>query len=242
MNLDLTGSLLTTRWNVVVRDEELSAWVEEVVAPYELSRDLLVVDSFASTSSSPIASSPSMTAASTPGFASPSTETAPRRSMEDRKRRRDTSGPSSTSPSSTSRSPSPDSIRHKNASDAAIAILQGGHSSTSTSSFLGSKSSTSNGAVRRPRSSYSTHRTSTCYSSSSSSLSSPISGSVTPGSPNTPPSAGPLTPDQNDTLAPPAWVGFTAEKKDAVKEKEIVLNGAASPVDFPVDSIRIAAW
>ncbi|KAI5479231.1 alternative cyclin Pcl12 [Pseudohyphozyma bogoriensis] len=63
-------------WNVVVRDEELSAWVHDVVAAYEADR-------------ANVAAPPPTTAAA---------PSSPRKSMEDRKRRRDSTSPHSAGP------------------------------------------------------------------------------------------------------------------------------------------------
>lgn len=84
------------RWNVVVRDEELTAWVKEVVEVYELEK----------------------------GVRSPAkcSAVAPRPTLEDRKRRRDQSRDSSSPSSSCSRGSSPEA-RHHRASHAAAALL-----------------------------------------------------------------------------------------------------------------------
>ncbi|KDE09624.1 hypothetical protein MVLG_00031 [Microbotryum lychnidis-dioicae p1A1 Lamole] len=150
-------------WNVVVRDEELAAWVTEVVEPYKVDRD----------------------AASSPVL---------RKTMEERKRRRDepASAPAHlpTPSPSVSRSPSPDFLRHRRASDAAIAMLHGANADVPSSSQRSTRQSRRS-RTRTPSycSSPSSSRGSSAYSSSTSS---PVSGATTPGSPITP--AGPLTP------------------------------------------------
>ncbi|POY70400.1 hypothetical protein BMF94_6681 [Rhodotorula taiwanensis] len=186
-------------WNVVVRDEELELWVQEVVGPYEAEREL--------------ARSLALAA-----------QEQQRRSMEDRKRRRDVQLP--TPSPSTSRSPSPSTLRHRNASDAAIALLRGhpSHSSiasSSSSSAYDSSASPSGSSTRSRRRSRTEYRTSSPYSRSSSRApstvcssyaTSPVSGHGhgihTPMSPCTP--AGPLTPEAaNDKAWPTAQDGCT---------------------------------
>ncbi|BGP12413.1 hypothetical protein JCM10213_001982 [Rhodosporidiobolus nylandii] len=170
-------------WNVVVRDEELEAWVAEIVAPYEAEKEL----------------SRSLAIA---------VQEQQRRTMEDRKRRRD-SRPPTPSPS-TSRSPSPNTLRHRRASDAAVALLRGSASalsspasSSSLHSAYESSASSSRSSRRRSRQEY---RNSSPYSRSSSRAPSTVCSSYacspafgrghginTPLSPCTP--AGPLTPE-----------------------------------------------
>ncbi|SCV68326.1 BQ2448_447 [Microbotryum intermedium] len=152
-------------WNVVVRDEELAAWVTEVVEPYKVERD----------------------AASAPVL---------RKTMEERKRRRDETPSAAALPtpsSSVSRSPSPDSLRHRRASDAAIAMLHGANAAVASSSQRSARHSRRS-RTRTPSycSSPSSSNSSRGSSAYSSSTSSPVSGATTPGSPITP--AGPLTP------------------------------------------------
>ena len=101
-------------WNVVVRDEELAAWVEEVVGEYNTLQEAV-----------------------------PAPVVAPR-SNEERKRRRNNStaspsslaSPSSSSSSSSLRSASPEErdTRHRRAADAALALLHGASPSDSTRS------------------------------------------------------------------------------------------------------------
>lgn len=137
--------------------------------------------------------------------------------MEDRKRRRAESS-TTASPvviASTSRSPSPETIRHRNAADAASALLRG-------AAPISTKP--------RPRSSYTSRPTS--YSSSSSAFSSPQSGATTPDSPTTPNSEGPLTPHSDvDALSSPpsSWTAY--EKK-----------GPKAITSASTDSIHIASW
>jgi hypothetical protein len=184
-------------WNVVVRDEELAQWVGDVVRPYEAAR----------------------------AAAAPTSLLATRKPAEDRKRRRDDPKTSSSS-SSVPRSPSPDELRHRRASDAAVALLHGDQSAPS--SYEASRT------ARRSRpstpDSYSSSSSSTRGSSSaSSSLSSPVSalsGFTTPGSPSTPVSAGPVTPEFSDDRAPPAWAAFGCTAK-------------ACP---PTGPIQVATW
>ena len=98
-------------WNVVVRDEELAAWVDEVVGEYNTMQEALVAPAVAT------------------------------RSNEERKRRRNNSSasPSLASPSSSSsslRSASPEErvTRHRRAADAALALLHGAASPETTRS------------------------------------------------------------------------------------------------------------
>ncbi|GAA6010152.1 hypothetical protein JCM11491_005365 [Sporobolomyces phaffii] len=187
-------------WNVVVRDEELAAWVEDVVTPYENERSLA-------------ASLASLAAAQQS-----------EKAAVERKRGREGSSPRLPTPAASptpSRSPSPDSIsRHRRASDAAVALLHGGnmptnapkprfHSSTAAfdstpSTSASSSPSRSSRRLRRPesRSSPYSGRDSSRSSSrapstvASSCASSPGFGHAglhTPASPLTP--AGPLTPE-----------------------------------------------
>ncbi|GAA5972754.1 hypothetical protein JCM11641_003005 [Rhodosporidiobolus odoratus] len=179
-------------WNVVVRDEELEAWVAEVVAPYEAEREL----------------SRSLAVAAQEQ----------RKSMEDRKRRRDVAPP--TPSPSTSRSPSPNTLRHRHASDAAVALLRGAPASFTSSASASSSihspcessSSSTRSSRRRCRPEY---RNSSPYSRSSSRAPSTVCSSFasspafgrdhginTPASPCTP--AGPLTPE---TAVKGAWPG-----------------------------------
>lgn len=191
-------------WNVVVRDEELAAWVEEVVTPYETERSLA-------------ASLASLAAAQQSD-----------KIVSERKRSRENSSPRLPTPAASptpSRSPSPDSIaRHRRASDAAVALLHGGNMPTSavkprfhpsTSAFDSTPStsascspSRSSRRLRRPesRSSPYSGRDSSRSSSrapstvASSCASSPAfsnAGLHTPASPCTP--AGPLTPESAPT-------------------------------------------
>ncbi|GAA6058562.1 hypothetical protein JCM10212_007001 [Sporobolomyces blumeae] len=204
-------------WNVVVRDEELAAWVEDVVAPYEAERDL----------------------AASLAAAAVAQQTA--KPVEERKRRRESSAPRLPTPAaspSPSRSPSPDSLaRHRRASDAAVALLHGGNMPTGATkprahpsmSTLDSTPSTSASTspsrcarrLRRPesRSSPYSARDSSRSSSrapstvSSSCASSPVFGHAgihTPSSPCTP--AGPLTPE---TTTKPTWPAATGSAKIA---------------------------
>ncbi|GAA5923063.1 uncharacterized protein JCM15063_003517 [Sporobolomyces koalae] len=198
-------------WNVVVRDEELAAWVEEIVTPYETERSLAA-------SLAPLAS------------AQPIDKVVP-----ERKRNREASSPRLPTPAASptrSRSPSPDSIaRHRRASDAAVALLHGGnmpinapkprfhpstaaYDSTPSTSASSSPSRTSR-RLRRPesRSSPYSGRDSSRSSSrapstvASSCASSPAFGHAglhTPASPCTP--AGPLTPESAPKSAWPATV------------------------------------
>ncbi|KPV78078.1 uncharacterized protein RHOBADRAFT_50591 [Rhodotorula graminis WP1] len=176
-------------WNVVVRDEELDGWIQDVVTPYEAERELAR------------------------SLAVAAQQQQQRKSLEDRKRRRD-SRPPTPSPS-TSRSPSPNTLRHRRASDAAVALLRGHPSSmtsTSTITSLSSScpspsSSTSSRSGRvRTRQEY---RNASPYSRSSSRAPSTVCSSYasspafghghsihTPLSPCTP--AGPLTPESAD--------------------------------------------
>ncbi|GAA5850697.1 hypothetical protein JCM5353_004645 [Sporobolomyces roseus] len=193
-------------WNVVVRDEELAAWVEDVVTPYETERSLA-------------ASLASLAAAQQSD-----------KVVSERKRSRDDSSPRLPTPAASptpSRSPSPDSIsRHRRASDAAVALLHGGNMPTSapkprfhpsTSAFdstpstsASSSPSRSSRRLRRPDSRSSPYDRDSSRSSSrapstvsSSCASSPAfsnAGLHTPGSPCTP--AGPLTPE---TATKSAW-------------------------------------
>ena len=138
-----------------------------------------------------------------------------RKSMEDRKRRRDTktaAPPSTTrrtSPSSIpgspshSRSPSPESLRHRRASDAALAILHGAQRShvsgmTSGPSRRGTRSGSRTPDYRSsPYSCSSRSAMSVNTSCSSSVTSSPQSSTAT-----TPASTGPNTPhDSNSPVA-----------------------------------------
>ncbi|KAM0755411.1 hypothetical protein T439DRAFT_320104 [Meredithblackwellia eburnea MCA 4105] len=204
-------------WNVVVRDEELLAWVHDIVEPFEAERR-----------GAPI-----------------------RKSMEDRRRRRDSVRQPSSSESesvtvvdqqqqqpvaSTSRSPSPCSnaeSRHRRASDAAVALLHGGSfpSSSSSNTTLNTTTTTttttssSSSRTRRSRTRTPESRPSPYYSSrpgstscsssscSSSTMSSPamscMSGITTPGTPGTPMSiGGPMTPESAapaSVVVVPGW-------------------------------------
>ncbi|GAA5899488.1 uncharacterized protein JCM6883_005238 [Sporobolomyces salmoneus] len=192
-------------WNVVVRDEELAAWVEDVVTPYETERSLA-------------ASLASLAAA----------QQSDKVVVSERKRSRENSSPRLPTPAaspSPSRSPSPDSIaRHRRASDAAVALLHGGNMPTgapkprfhpSTSAFdstpstsASSSPSRSSRRLRRPdsrcspysgrdSSRSSSRAPSTVASSCSSSPAFGNAGLHTPVSPCTP--AGPLTPESAPT-------------------------------------------
>ncbi|BGP28515.1 hypothetical protein JCM10296v2_000250 [Rhodotorula toruloides] len=176
-------------WNVVVRSEELDAWVQEVVAPYEAEKELAL----------------SLAKAA---------QQQQRRTMEDRKRRRDLDLQIPTPSSSTSRSPSPNTLRHRRASDAAIALLRGNPaamtsaSSSSSSSIYDATSSPASSSRSSRRRSRAEYRTASPYSRSSSRAPSTVCSSYatspalshgghginTPVSPCTP--AGPLTPEQ----------------------------------------------
>ncbi|CEQ38718.1 SPOSA6832_00185 [Sporobolomyces salmonicolor] len=153
-------------WNVVVRDEELAAWVEEVVVPYEAQRALAT----------------SLAAAA-------AAQQASRESMEDRKRRREPSLTDLPTPSpspSVSRSPSPDTLsRHRRASDAAVALL---HGSSMPAGTVGPRPNPPSTAAYDAAASTST-------SPSPSRMARPFGhrGMHTPNSPCTP--AGPLTPE-----------------------------------------------
>ncbi|GAA5843920.1 hypothetical protein JCM11251_002248 [Rhodosporidiobolus azoricus] len=184
-------------WNVVVRDEELEAWVQEVVAPYEAEREL----------------SRSLAAAAA---------TQQLQQREERKRRRDSRPPTPSSSRSRSRSPSPNTLRHRRASDAAVALLRGNpaamssSSSASLSSAYDSSASISSSSSRQSRRrSRQEYRTSSPYSRSSSRAPSTVCSSYasspafgqghginTPASPCTP--AGPLTPEMAPKSAWPA--------------------------------------
>ncbi|GAA5858737.1 hypothetical protein JCM8547_004965 [Rhodosporidiobolus lusitaniae] len=199
-------------WNVVVRDEELEAWVQEVVAPYEAEREL----------------ARSLAAAAA---AQQEQERSERKSMEDRKRRRD-SRPPTPSPS-TSRSPSPSTLRHRRASDAAVALLRGNPAamssmSSSTYSSYDSSSCSSRSSRRRSRPEY---RASSPYSRSSSRAPSTVCSSYasspafghghginTPQSPCTP--AGPLTPETAVKSSWPSQVPTLALGSAAAKLEE----------------------
>ncbi|GAA5862473.1 hypothetical protein JCM1840_004194 [Sporobolomyces johnsonii] len=190
-------------WNVVVRDEELAAWVEEVVVPYEAQREL-------ATSLAAVAAA----------------QQASRKSIEDRKRRRESSMTDLPTPSpspSVSRSPSPDTLsRHRRASDAAVALLHGSSmpagtvgprpNPPSTAAYdaapsTSTSSSPSRMTRRRSRSDFRSSPYSARDSSSRSSSRAPSTvcssctsspafghrGMHTPNSPCTP--AGPLTPE-----------------------------------------------
>lgn len=199
---------LPRRWNVVVRDEELTRWVHDVVDVYEAQRN-------ASTSTSAVHQSSA--APSSSSLAVP---------VDDRKRRRESTVISPPTPSS-SRSPSPEELRHRRASDAAVALLHGGHDPASYDSTLRTRR-------RRPQtpdrpSPYATCRTATS-SGSSSTLSSPLSGSTTPGSPHTPVSAGLLTPEHSDVLEPAVWGNYSyptpttkGDSKDVVAMMDVAL-------------------
>ncbi|KAM0793488.1 hypothetical protein ACM66B_000929 [Microbotryomycetes sp. NB124-2] len=160
-------------WNVVVRDEELSAWVADNVIPFEARRALQMQ--------------------------------APRKSMEDRKRRRDSAHLPSPSPSpSASRSPSPESVRHRRASDAAMAMLHGGDHAAAVAS----------GRIRRSRNRTPDHRSSpysaTCSresSCASSATASPMSSTTTPGS------TGPSTPHDSNSPVHSTSCAFTSKQK-----------------------------
>lgn len=76
---------------------------------------------------------------------------------------------------------------------------------------------------------YATCRTATS-SGSSSTLSSPLSGSTTPGSPHTPVSAGLLTPEHSDVLEPAVWGNYSyptpttkGDSKDVVAMMDVAL-------------------
>lgn len=162
------------RWNVVVREEELSAWVDEVVKPYESNRD--------------------------------ASSTAP-----ERKRRREASV-SQGSTSNSTRTPSPEDCRHRRASDAA-ALLLGRNNPKKERSSHGSSTSTPH-SMRSASTSPSSQPPSSC----SSHMCSPMSGLTTPGTPATPASTGPVTPDRAAEHLAPAWYCSTdAHAKDAVK-------------------------
>ncbi|GAA6054775.1 hypothetical protein JCM3770_000937 [Rhodotorula araucariae] len=202
-------------WNVVVRDEELEGWVQEVVTPYEAEREL--ARSLAT-----------------------AMQQQQRKSMEDRKRRRD-SRPPTPSPS-TSRSPSPSTIRQRRASDAAVALLRG-HPGAMTSSVYDSSSSSSRSSRVRSRQDYrnsspysrsSSRAPSTvCSSYASSPAFGHGHGVHTPASPCTP--AGPLTPEQADKascwpLPGPAHLGAGA----AAKLAAYAAMQQAQPIDSSV--------
>ncbi|GAA6040387.1 hypothetical protein JCM8097_007590 [Rhodosporidiobolus ruineniae] len=185
-------------WNVVVRDEELEAWVQEVVAPYEAEREL----------------SRSLAAAAA------AQQHQQRKSMEDRKRRRDSRMP--TPSPSTSRSPSPNTLRHRRASDAAVALLRGNPAMSSSSSSLSSLNDSSACSSRQSRRrSRIESRASSPYSRSSSRAPSTVCSSYasspsfghghginTPASPCTP--AGPLTPEHQPVKM--EWPQLSAAK------------------------------
>ena len=227
-------------WNVVVRDEELAQWAKDVFEPYQAARGLAPA-----TEAAPAAAAPA-----------PST----RASMEDRKRRRDTvkvdsaarsasadsrsssadslvsaSSVNSSSTRSSScgpaRSPSPDELRHRRASDAALAILHG--PGAVAGSIGGAGASRSTRARARTPSPYSTSSRPSSHSSSTSSsmLSSPVSGATTPGSPGTPCSAGPATPDHKHQPAM-NWGAYAFPAKIASEAAH----------QHPNDSISVASW
>ncbi|BGP36375.1 hypothetical protein JCM10450v2_000276 [Rhodotorula kratochvilovae] len=189
-------------WNVVVRDEELEGWVQEVVTPYDAERELARSLAVAVQQ-----------------------QQQQRKSMDERKRRRD-SRPPTPSPS-TSRSPSPNTLRHRRASDAAVALLQG-HPGRMTSSAYESPSSSSSSSRSGRLRSRQEYRNSSPYSRSSSRAPSTVCSSYasspafghghgvhTPASPCTP--AGPLTPEQADKagwpLPAPAHLAADASAK-----------------------------
>ncbi|KAK4055193.1 hypothetical protein OIV83_000473 [Microbotryomycetes sp. JL201] len=148
-------------WNVVVRDEELSAWVADNVIPFEARRALQMQ--------------------------------APRKSMEDRKRRRDSAHLPTPSPSpSTSRSPSPESVRHRRASDAAMAMLHGGDHAAAVAS----------GRTRRSRNRTPDHP-------------SPMSSTTTPGS------TGPSTPHDSNSPVHATSCAFTSGQKSQYATSQI---------------------
>ncbi|GAA6002741.1 hypothetical protein JCM10207_007653 [Rhodosporidiobolus poonsookiae] len=232
-------------WNVVVRDEELEAWVQEVVVPYEAERQL----------------ARSLAAAA---------EQQQRKTMEDRKRRRD-SRPPTPSPS-TSRSPSPNTLRHRRASDAALALLRGNPSAFTSSSASPSSSNSPYDASASPsgsscrssrRRTRQEHRNMMPYSRSSSRAPSTVCSSYasspafgqghgfhTPASPCTP--AGPLTPETAPKTAWPAPSvvdGEAAAKLAAYaafqQQQPIVVDPSVAPVggaEIDAASHGIEAW
>lgn len=208
-------------WNVVVRDEELTRWVHDVVDVYEAQRDAAKASALCSPPASPAASTSSAAFAS--ALAAP---------VDERKRRRESTGAAPPTPSS-SRSPSPEELRHRRASDAAVAILHGGHDPASYDTTLRTRR-------RRPQtpdrpSPYSACRTTSSSSSSSSTVSSPLSGTH---SPHTPVSDGLLTPEHTDVLEPAVWGHYSyptpSSKGDS---KAVVLMDAA------LDAVEgVAQW
>jgi len=190
-------------WNVVVRDEELAAWVAENVAPYEAERAAAVA--------------------------------APRKSMEDRKRRRDSSQTRPPTPSpSTSRSPSPDSLRHRRASDAALAILQDPSLGALAQGPSSAQRSSRRGRSHTPdyRSSPYSANSSRPSSVSSSATSSPQSSMTTPGS------TGPNTPhDSNSPVHGNCAFAFPAPSKKPTDFTVVDGDLSAAPT-----SVEVASW
>ncbi|GAA5907618.1 hypothetical protein JCM6882_004424 [Rhodosporidiobolus microsporus] len=235
-------------WNVVVRDEELESWVQEVVAPYEAERELAC----------------SLAAAAAAQQL---------QQREERKRRRDSRPPTPSSSRSRSRSPSPNTDRHRRASDAAVALLRGNPDAMSSSSSASSaslsaydssaslSSCSSRQSRRRSRQEY---RTSSPYSRSSSRAPSTVCSSYasspafghghginTPASPCTP--AGPLTPEM---AVKSGWPAEAAAKLAAFAQAQqdqepVVVDSSPAPfdhqgvvaaVDPSAPNPSVAAW
>lgn len=152
---------------------------------------------------------------------------APRKTMEDRKRRRDSHLPTPAPTPSTSRSPSPDTARHRRASDAALAMLHGGDHAAAIAS----------GRTRRSRNRTPDHRSSP-YSApcsrgsscSSSATSSPMSSTTTPGS------TGPSTPHDSNSPVHSMSCAFATKQKptfDQTHSTQVVPNPAG---------VHVATW
>ncbi|KAK4057685.1 hypothetical protein OIO90_001333 [Microbotryomycetes sp. JL221] len=190
-------------WNVVVRDEELAAWVVQNVIPWEGQRAMQKM--------------------------------AARTTLEDRKRRRDSSANHMPTPSaspSASRSPSPESVRHRRASDAALAMLHGGDHAAAIASSRTRRSRSRTPDHRASPYSAPCSRGSSC---SSSATASPISSSTTPGS------TGPSTPHDSNSPVHATSCAFNAATKHGQHYEPSMHSGQVVP-PVAASNVHVASW